>query len=34
MEVFKAFTDDFIGGLEAAVEGRHKKDGNSTDTDY
>ena len=34
MEVFKAFTDDFFQGLEAAVEGRHDKDANSTDTDY
>ena len=34
LEVFKAFTDDFMGGLEAAVEGRHAKKANETDSDY
>ena len=34
LEVFKAFTDDFMQGLEAAVEGRHAKKANETDSDY
>ena len=34
LEVFKAFTEDFFKGLEGAVEGRHEKNKNGTDTDY
>lgn len=34
LEVFKAFTEDFFKGLEGAVEGRHEKNKNMTDTDY
>ena len=33
LEVFKAFTDDFLKGMESMVEKRHEKSTNGTDTD-